>query len=236
MRGRRSVPGILCVVAVVGGCSSRGRSVPPPPAAEAEPPPGLSVSGFWSTWGEPLADILEGHRDRLGGRCRGDLAVIIRKSERRLVVACDGDPVKGYFIALGRTPEGGKERRGDGRTPEGEFYLWGKNPYSRFHLGLGVSYPDAEAADRGLASGLIDAATHRRILKALAARAEPPQDTPLGGSIFIHGGGIGEVLCRSDGKYARIRDWTEGCVALRNQDVEELFALLPAGTPIRIQP
>ena len=111
---------------------------------------------------------------------------------------------------------------GDGRTPEGDFYIFAKNPESRFHLSLAVSYPSKKDAARGLAAGLINEAEYAEIVHADATGGRPPQKTGLGGEIYIHGGGI-------DG------DWTEGCVALENNEIEEIFALIPIGTKVTIR-
>ena len=148
--------------------------------------------------------------------------IFISKGRRQLTLY-DGDrAVRTYPVALGLSPEGDKERQGDNRTPEGDFYVFTKNPRSAFYLSLGLSYPNAEDAERGLRDGLITKAQHRRILRAAARRAAPPRDTALGGDIYIHGGGAG-------------RDWTWGCVALDNPDIKELFGAVPVGTNVRIE-
>ena len=127
-----------------------------------------------------------------------------------------------YRVALGFAPEGDKERQGDGRTPEGDFYVCMKNDKSKFYLSLGLNYPDAADAARALDARLITRAQHDRIVRANQQRRCPPWDTALGGEIFIHGGGSAS-------------DWTLGCVALDNEHVKELFDHLPAGTPVRIE-
>jgi murein L,D-transpeptidase YafK len=147
----------------------------------------------------------------------------IRKSDRRLLVVRGSEILHEYRIGLGFAPAGHKEREGDGRTPEGDYVVCVRNPESSYHLSLGLSYPNAADAARGLASGLIAQEQHDAILSALAAGDRPPWDTPLGGEIFIHGNGSQ-------------RDWTLGCIALDNTDMEELYALIPVGTPVRIRP
>ena len=79
-----------------------------PASARAPAPPGMAVSGFWTSWGRPLRHCLAAHRARAGSRCHGALSIVIEKSKRRMVICCDGDPVKGYFIGLGRNPKGAK--------------------------------------------------------------------------------------------------------------------------------
>jgi murein L,D-transpeptidase YafK len=149
--------------------------------------------------------------------------VLVRKGARRLELFAGGERVRVFRMVLGFAPEGDKERQGDGRTPEGDFYVCTKNERSSFYLSLGLNYPDDAAAARGLRDGLITRAEHDRIVRANQEGRCPPWDTKLGGEIFIHGGGTAS-------------DWTFGCVALENEHVEELFEHLPAGTPVRVEP
>jgi murein L,D-transpeptidase YafK len=104
-----------------------------------------------------------------------------------------------------------------------------KNARSRFYLSLGVSYPNIADADEGLKNGLITQTQHQAITAAIRSKAKPPQNTRLGGDIFIHGGGAGKLL-------GLIRDWTLGCVALENEEIKELFETVPVKTPVRIVP
>jgi murein L,D-transpeptidase YafK len=149
--------------------------------------------------------------------------IVVLKSERRLVLCAGDKVVREYPIGLGFSPEGDKVQEGDGRTPEGEYYVCAKNPNSRFHLSLGLNYPNEEDAVRGLASGLITRAEYERIMAASQQRRQPPWDTVLGGEIFIHGHGAS-------------RDWTLGCIALHNEDVAELYEAVPVGTSVTIRP
>jgi murein L,D-transpeptidase YafK len=128
-----------------------------------------------------------------------------------------------YRIALGRRAEGHKEREGDGRTPEGHYFVCTRNPRSRFHLFLGISYPNADDAALGLARGAISEAEHRAIVEATAAGRQPPWNTALGGEIGIHGGGVWA-------------DWTLGCIATENSAVEELWEVLRIGDPVIVAP
>lgn len=149
--------------------------------------------------------------------------LVIRKSKRTLTVF-DGDAeIKSYKIVLGFAPKGNKEIEGDGRTPEGAFYVFTKNSESKFHLSLGVSYPGKEDAIRGLKAGLISQTEHDEILSAIDEKRMPLQKTRLGGEIYIHGG------CTSS-------DWTEGCVALDNDQMTELFDAIPVGAKVIILP
>ena len=148
--------------------------------------------------------------------------VLIRKGERTLSLYSGDTLVKRYPVALGRAPAGDKEREGDGRTPEGEFYVCTRLERSRFHRFLGISYPAPEDAHRGLEARLVTRAERDAILAAHRRRRKPSWDTRLGGAVGIHGGGT-------------TFDWTLGCIALENDAVEELFAVLPHGTPVRIE-
>jgi len=109
-----------------------------------------------------------------------------------------------YRVALGRNPVGHKDREGDGRTPEGRYVIDRRNPNSRYHLSLRISYPNADD-----------------VARARAAGAEP------GGDIMIHGLKDGE---RREG------DWTLGCIAVTDEEMDEIWGLVAEGTPIVIEP
>ncbi|MBK9164302.1 MAG: L,D-transpeptidase [Acidobacteria bacterium] len=149
--------------------------------------------------------------------------IVIEKAKRKLAVF-DGELLIAEFgIGLGLAPDGDKAIEGDGRTPEGDFYVFTKNPESRFFLSLGISYPSREDAERGFAEGLISEEEHRAIADATDEKRMPPQKTKLGGEIYIHGGG-------------EKSDWTEGCIALKNNEMQALFDAIPIGTPVTIKP
>jgi murein L,D-transpeptidase YafK len=149
--------------------------------------------------------------------------IVVKKAERKLFVYSAGKLVRTYRIGLGLSPVGDKVRQGDRRTPEGEFYVFRKNNRSAFYLSLGVSYPNAAHAGRGLRDGLINRTQYESIMRALRAKKTPPQNTALGGDIYIHGRGAGS-------------DWTWGCVALEDEDIRELFDAITVGTPVVIEP
>jgi murein L,D-transpeptidase YafK len=149
--------------------------------------------------------------------------IVVRKSARRLELYSDRDLLRTYRIGLGFSPVADKTKEGDGATPEGDFYIFVKNNRSAYYLSLGLSYPNAEDAERGLRDGLITNVEHDAILEAIKKNSAPPQYTKLGGLIYIHGHGA-----RSD--------WTWGCVALENEDVKELYDAVVVGTPVRIMP
>jgi murein L,D-transpeptidase YafK len=112
--------------------------------------------------------------------------------------------LRSYRIALGRDPVGHKQHEGDGRTPEGRYVIDRRNPKSKYHLALHISYPNAEDVARAQTAGV-----------------EP------GGDIMIHGLKDGEQ--RED-------DWTQGCIAVTNQVMDEIWGLVPDGTVIVIEP
>jgi hypothetical protein len=147
----------------------------------------------------------------------------VQKTERRLLLVDNKVLLRDYPIALGFQPKGDKYMRGDGRTPEGDFFVCVKNPSSKYYKGFGVNYPSPKHAEEAYLVGAITKEEYLRILRANEKGTLPPDNTRLGGDIFIHGGGAG-------------RDWTLGCVALSNCDIEELFDVIPVGTPVKILP
>jgi hypothetical protein len=149
--------------------------------------------------------------------------IVVRKSARELTLFAGEKAVRVYRVGLGFNPEGDKVRQGDGRTPEGNFYVCVKNPNSKYYLSLGLSYPNKEHAGRGLGSALITRAQYDQIMSAIKAKTRPPWNTPLGGEVFIHGRGSKS-------------DWTFGCIALDDNDMKELFDAIPKGAPVLVEP
>ena len=150
-------------------------------------------------------------------------AIIVYKSKRQLELYADGAVVRTYRVGLGFNPVDDKQREGDGCTPEGDFYIFTKNANSAYYLSLGLSYPNTEDAERGLRERLISKSQYDEIVKAIRRGKMPPQYTPLGGLIYIHGNGAQS-------------DWTWGCVALENEDIRELYDSVSVGTPVTIKP
>jgi murein L,D-transpeptidase YafK len=136
--------------------------------------------------------------------------IVIDKSDRTLTLSVAGRVIRSYEIALGRDPIGHKQREGDGRTPEGIYRIDFRKPDSSFHRALHISYPNA--AD----------------VRAARERGVSP-----GGDIMIHGlpNGLGAI-----GSAHLKRDWTEGCVAVTNAEIEEIWRVVPNGTVIEITP
>ena len=149
--------------------------------------------------------------------------ILVQKKARTLQIFNGQTLIKTYKISLGFKPEGDKEIEGDGKTPEGDFYVYFKNEQSAFYLSLGISYPNIEDATRGLKENLITQSEYDEIVKANKEKTMPPQKTKLGGEIFIHGGGC-DV------------DWTAGCMALTNVEMKEIFDVIFVGTSVKIEP
>jgi len=136
--------------------------------------------------------------------------VLVEKSARRLTLLRNGSTLKTYRVALGRAPVGAKEYEGDQRTPEGVYSIDFHKPDSDYHLALHVSYPEQRDIDRAAAQGL-----------------------SAGSDIMIHGlpNGRGWI-----GRFHHREDWTVGCVAVTDFEIEEIFRAVPDGTPIEIRP
>ena len=151
------------------------------------------------------------------------MRVIIDKGKRRLCLL-DGDTTLLYApVALGRDPLGAKTREGDGKTPEGKYYICLVKPDGKYGRSLGLSYPGTEDALASLASGAIDKAAYHAIMQAQAQHRRPPWGTALGGEIYIHEGGADS-------------DWTEGCIALNPSDMDVLYPLFTHITDVDILP
>ncbi len=147
--------------------------------------------------------------DALPDDVRAD-RVIVLKSQRILMLMSQGKVLKSYKIALGGNPTGPKTRQGDHRTPEGSYILDRRNPKSRFYRSIHISYPDDK--DRANASKL---------------------GVSPGGDVFIHGlpNGFGWLE-----KSHLAMDWTDGCVAVTDGEMDEIWRAVPDGTAIDIKP
>jgi len=130
--------------------------------------------------------------------------VQVHKADRKLYLLHNEKVLKVYDVGLGGQPVGHKETEGDGKTPEGLYYISHKNPRSTYHLSLGISYPNDN--DRATAAAL---------------------GKPTGGDIYIHGGPL---------KRMTKQDWTAGCIAISDRQIEEVYSMIQPGTPIFLLP
>lgn len=136
--------------------------------------------------------------------------VLVIKSKRVLILLRDGEVLKTYRVALGKKPTGHKNRAGDQKTPEGLYVLDSRNPNSNYHLSLRISYPN-----------------DRDVENARMLNVSP------GGDIMIHG--LSKTMLKF-GRFHKYRDWTNGCIAVTNEEIEEIWSLIPNGTAIEIRP
>jgi murein L,D-transpeptidase YafK len=136
--------------------------------------------------------------------------VVVEKSARTLQLLKGHAVLKTYRVSLGGDPVGPKQREGDQRTPEGEYRIDRRNPASSYHLALHVSYPAPTDIERARREGV-----------------EP------GGDIMIHGAPNGYGWL---GRLHRVRDWTAGCVAVTDREIEEIWRAVPDGTPVSLRP
>jgi murein L,D-transpeptidase YafK len=132
-------------------------------------------------------------------------------------------------IAIGRYGASLDRRRGDSKTPLGHFVIAWITDDTSFHRFFGFNYPSKEYAERAFKAGHLDKKTWSRILQALAAGRLPPQNTILGGNLGIHGIGKGDINVHKQ------YNWTNGCVALTNDQIDRLTAWLRVGTPVEIR-
>lgn len=160
----------------------------------------------------------------------GQTALVVEKSRKRVTLFLNGKNFKSYICVGGVNPDGDKQQRGDNRTPEGRFFITEKEPLDNHpYLGrkwLGLSYPSIKHAEKGLQKDLITYEQYQSIVRANTQQYLPLQYTDLGGAVGIHGGN--DFLTR-DGI-----NWTEGCVALRDNDLDEVYELVSYGTPVYI--
>lgn len=136
--------------------------------------------------------------------------VVMQKKNRTLELLREGKVIKTYKVALGGDPVGPKTRQGDHKTPEGVYVLDFRNAHSRFYKAIHISYLNEH--DRALA--------HKSGVSA-------------GGDVFVHGlpNGFGLI-----GAAQRLKDWTDGCIAVTNEEIDEIWQAVPGGTPIEIRP
>lgn len=158
--------------------------------------------------------------------------VEVNKSRRLLVVRAGEEVVEVFRAAVGRGGSGDKQQVGDKKTPVGTYRIVGSNDSDRFDHFFRLNYPNVKDAFYGLRNEIIDRAEFNRILEALRAGRLPPQNTRLGGAIGIHG--VGEETPVKLRIHDNL-DWTEGCIALRNAELNRLRRYLTVGTRVVIR-
>lgn len=192
-------PSLLSVIAVAtvlihGGAHAAGAgSAIPPIAPNAVQPQAGAPAPDWRQYATPKAD-----------------KIVVFKSQRKLELLRKGEVIRSYHVALGRNPIGPKVERGDGKTPEGTYFIDRRNPESDYHLSLHISYP--ETAD---------------LKRAAALNVDP------GANILIHGE---PNILNHEGKANLLKDWTAGCIALHNADMDEVWRLVDDGVTVEIHP
>ena len=133
-------------------------------------------------------------------------SIVVNKSANSMYLLHGTEVLKAYAVDLGFAPKGPKQFEGDGKTPEGTYYIDRRNPNSAFHLSLGISYPNAQ--DRAFAQS---------------------QGKRPGGDIFIHG------QPNTNKKLSKKENWTAGCIAVKDREIEEIYAMVREGTTITIR-
>ena len=254
--------GVLALVLLLHSCAGGPRW----PASVPGPERPSERAGNWETtvalydpalFGpeRPLAQLVkEGRLPLDHGKLR-NVRLLVNKAQRRLELWVRRRMVKAYRIQLGWNAHGPKVRQGDRRTPEGAYLVCAHRP-SNYYLGLWLSYPGINDARRGLDSGLIGPGQYKAIAERLAAGLCPLMTTGLGGDLLIHGQlpDLTAELARihrakpetllpgriaGDADPAAMReyqDWTDGCIALFNPDIRELYEFVPDGAEVTIVP
>ena len=191
---RSSMSYLLSVIAVAGllihnGAQAAGAGTAIPPVAPNTAP----AAPDWNQYATQKAD-----------------RIVVFKSQRKLELVRKGEVIRTYHIALGRNPIGPKLERGDGKTPEGTYFIDRRNMASEYHLSMHISYP--ETAD---------------LKRAAALNVDP------GANILIHGE---PNILNHEGKANLLKDWTAGCIALHNTDMDEVWRLTDDGVTVEIHP
>ncbi len=151
------------------------------------------------------------------------LTIKVLKSKKILQVFQEQTLAFEFPIGIGKNEIGHKKTRSDLRTPEGEYKICVKNDQSKFHLSLGLNYPNLNDAKNGLIAGHITSEEFKSILEAQNTHGGSDWSTPLGGAIYIHGG-------------LEDKNWSEGCVRMFNKDIETIYSLIEKETPVLIAP
>jgi murein L,D-transpeptidase YafK len=156
---------------------------------------------------------------------------LLVETEPRVLKVMQGDAELDVFprVAIGLRGADVEKARGDKKTPLGEYRIGWVNENSKFHRFLGLTYPNVDNAKRAYRDGMIDEETVRTIMRAEMEESIPPQNTPLGGQIGIHG------LGAADREIHQAFDWTSGCIALTNEEIDRLSRWIKKGTLVVIR-
>jgi murein L,D-transpeptidase YafK len=159
-----------------------------------------------------------------------DVWLLVDTATRRIEVKKGGQTLEILNeIAIGRGGAGIKNHRGDNITPFGSYTIGWVGEKSSFRKFFGLTYPSVQDAEKALHKGTIDRLTYDRIITAHMFHQIPPQNTPLGGQIGIHG------LGRADARIHKTFDWTHGCIALTNTQIDHLSQMVDTGTVVKIK-
>ncbi|MES3629043.1 MAG: L,D-transpeptidase [Longimonas sp.] len=185
----------------------------------------LGCNGDWCQ-----VQLEDGEQGYVREEALSNIWIRVDKDQRRVRLYAGPDLVKTYNADFGPNVFLDKERRGSQqdsdhwRTPEGLFHVVNRNPNSMYYKALVIDYPGRDDAERGLQQGIISEAEYASIIAAHDERRMPPMSTKLGGWIEIHGDGTGAST-----------DWTRGCVALHNTDMDHIWQYAEVGTPVLIE-
>lgn len=186
---------------------------------------GMIASTFWFS---------SGYSEAAGQAT--DCKIVIFKEQRILELHQNGR-IQQYRVCLGLNPTGPKQLTGDKKTPEGEYFICYKSAESNFHRFLGISYPGVDDAKSAFEKGIISLSKRDEIVTNSKERKAPPWNTELGGWVGIHGYPSDEYKRRWVALFhPKPDDWTDGCIALWNFEIEQLFSRVSLGTPVVILP
>lgn len=174
---------------------------------------GVSYTPLYSTATDKPANLY--FKTRAGVKPSGNVYIIIDKSDYELSVYDSKGWYATYPVVFGANPLEDKKMEGDRRTPEGSFYIQGKKPHDKWSRFMHISYPNAESYEK---------------FNKRKQRGEIPRNAKIGGAIGIHG-----TWPREDYQIDLYKNWTLGCISMKNKDVEELYNFIPVGTKVTIR-
>ncbi len=224
---------MISAFCVLSGCNEAvpvKAALPPIVLPEPEPRPIVNISSLGQ--GDAQADTPEQTSEPESAPAEEffsepetepeNIHIIVKKADLTLELYGDDVLIGKFPIRIGEA-EGQKEKEGDKRTPEGNYYICSRKDETENTLFMGISYPNAEDAKSGYEDELIDRSTRNAIIEAIDDGKRPPWDTPLGGAIGIHG------------KYDD-REFTQGCIAISDDNVRILWEYAQTGTTVEILP